>query len=314
MSEHHFEIPIPTDDDGFIGRECLKCKKYFKLKPGTGLPTSYCHCPYCEYEGSQDTFFTPDQLQYAESQAEKIAYENFIEPMLDELDKSFKQLERSTRGNFIQIKVSSSRDKPFFPVAYYNEKELETKLTCDGCGLEFAIYGVFSHCPDCKKINAFTIFRKSLEVSLKQFELFDIEKTDTDTIQTNLKFILSNAISAFDGLGKELRNRFNGIFPTKPRNLFQNLDELNTIVKDKLALNLEIETKQYDEIRKLFQVRHIFEHNMGVIDVDFIKKVPSFSNQLGRKYQLQKNEVMFLIESIKSIGALIEKKLADMKK
>ena len=39
----------------------------------------------------------------------------------------------------------------------------------------------------------------------------------------NLKFILSNAISSFDGLGKELRKKLVGQFPDKPKNLFQNM-------------------------------------------------------------------------------------------
>ncbi|MDZ7792117.1 MAG: hypothetical protein U5P10_00065 [Spirochaetia bacterium] len=56
-------VPFPTDEDGMLGRECLECEEYFKIKPGTGLETTYCHCPYCEYEGEADTFWTPEQIE-----------------------------------------------------------------------------------------------------------------------------------------------------------------------------------------------------------------------------------------------------------
>jgi Zn ribbon nucleic-acid-binding protein len=311
MTTHKINITIPKDDDGFIGRECLECEKYFKLKSGTGLPTTHCHCPYCEYEGDQDTFWTQDQIKYAESIAEKIAYEKFINPMLDDLSKSFKRLERSTKSGFLQIKVTEKRDKPFFLIKRYSERELETRITCDNCGLEFAIYGVFSRCPDCKELNAFSIFNKSIEVSKKQFELFQEFQNDKDVVQANLKFILSNSISAFDGLGKELRTKYPNIFPVKPKNLFQNIDELNKTLSSKLGISLTSEIVNYEFIRTMFQVRHILEHNMGVVDADIIRKVPSLASIKGRKYKLVENDIETFIDGILNLAGLIEEKLKN---
>src|SRR3990172_4026373 len=273
MTRHTINIEIPKDENGFIGRECLECKKYFKLRPGTGLPTQHCHCPYCHYEGDSNTFWTQDQLEYARSLGKKIVYNKFIEPLLNDLTKSFQKLESSTRGGFLQIKVTHKRDKPFFPIKYYNELELETLLTCDNCKLEFAIYGVFSRCPDCNELNAFSIFKKSLEVSQKQFWLFQQFPNDEAVTQTNLKFIIGNVISAFDGLGKELRKQFSSKFPERPRNLFQNIDELVKVFFDSYSVDLKTVVKDFEFIQLMFQVRHIFELNMGVVDNDFIKKI-----------------------------------------
>ena len=61
-----FSIDINPDEEGFTGRECPKCKKYFKIKFETGLPIQ-CHiCPYCGFKGSIDEFLTEDQDKYAE--------------------------------------------------------------------------------------------------------------------------------------------------------------------------------------------------------------------------------------------------------
>lgn len=306
MGNNTFQISIPTDANGYLGRECLECKRYFKLKPGTGLPTQYCHCPYCKYEGDANTFWTQDQFDYAQSVGTKIAYEKLVSPMLDKLINSFKKLESSTKGGFLQIKVNTTRTKPFFPIKYYNESELETLLTCDNCLLEFAIYGVFSRCPDCSQLNAFSIFKKSIEVCEKQIELFSHFQQDEDVKLANLRFILTNAISSFDALGKELRKKIVGKFPDKPKNLFQNIDELDKVLLQNFGIDIKTKLSDFSSLRQMFQVRHIFEHNMGVVDNDFIKKVPNLNHLVDRKYPLTLNEVKAFLGQLTELGNIIE--------
>lgn len=309
MTRHTINIEIPKDENGFIGRECCECKRYFKLKLGTGLSTQHCHCPYCDYEGDQNTFWTPDQLEYAQSIGKQIAYDKFVEPLLEDLANSLKSLETSTRGGFLQIKTTLKRDKPFFPVKYYSELELETHISCDNCKLEFSIYGVFSRCPDCSQLNAFSIFNKSIEVCQKQFELFQQFSNDDEVTQANLKFIVSNAISAFDGVGKELRRQYNAKFPLRPKNLFQNLDELVKVLLDSYGLDIKTELPNFDFVRLMFQVRHIFEHNMGVVDNDFVKQIPALKHILGRKYILNVTEVSKFLKSMIGFGNKIENEI-----
>ena len=61
MDDIRLNIPVLTDDDGFVGRECPECEKYFKVKFGTGLDTDICICPYCQHENTQDHFYTQDK-------------------------------------------------------------------------------------------------------------------------------------------------------------------------------------------------------------------------------------------------------------
>jgi hypothetical protein len=295
-------VDIPRDHEGMLGRECLECKRYFKIKPGTGLPTSYCHCPYCEYEGDSNTFWTEAQIKYAESVAIKKAFNQFVKPSLDKLTDSFKDLERSSRNSFIKFKVTVTGGDFKFPTKYYREKELETKVICDNCGLEFSIYGVFSRCPDCKELNAFLIFDKSLEITQKQLFIFSNPEIPEEVRQQSFSFILTSCISTFDGLGKELRQRNPGIYPKEPKNLFQNI----SLLDEKLNKYLSQNHSDFGLITKLFQVRHIYEHNMGVIDKDFINKLPEFRNKQGQKYNLTQNELELFIIKMKELGDLIK--------
>jgi len=305
-------VNLIPNGKGFVGRECPKCFQYFKVKPGTGLPTTTCHCPYCGYTGDHKEFVTKDQIEYAKSVALKEINRRIIEPELKKLENSFKELERATRGGFIQIQVKFQRSPLSFPLMDYQEKEVETYVVCDNCGLEFAIYGVFANCPDCGQLNALIIFRKSLEVALKRILLLDSIKEDADLREALLEDALSSGVSAFDAFGKALQLRYPDTLPQKTKNLFQKFQELSEALSNTVGKSLPdiIGQEKFDYIFKMFQVRHIYEHNMGVIDNDFIRKVPALAHLRGRKYPLQQNEIQdfltFLLETGEKIIRIIE--------
>jgi hypothetical protein len=285
-----------------IGRECLECKKYFKIKPGTGLPTSYCHCPYCDYEGESSTFWTNAQNKYVRSVALKHAYNKVLGPALDDIMESFKDLERSTRNSFIKFKVTTSKPNFYLPIKHYSEKDLETTIICDSCGLVFSIYGVFARCPDCNELNAFLIFEKSIEVTQKHFDIIFNSNTSKEIKDNSLVFILSSCVAAFDGLGKELRKRRPELYSDKPKNIFQNLTALNKSIGESIANK----HSDFNFLLKMFQIRHIYEHNMGVIDEDFIKKIPGYTMHLDRKHNLTKSEIEKFVLSMRELGNIIK--------
>lgn len=287
-------VSINPDDEGFLGRECPKCKEYFKVKPGTGLSIKYHICPYCDYKGGNNEFFTEEQIEYAKS----IAIKKAVEPIFDNFHKSLKKLETSTRGGFIQIKVRTSGN--IFKIKHYQEKILETNVICDSCGLSFSIYGVFSNCPDCGRLNAKVIFEKSIEVLKNKLKLSEDSTVEIPLKKDLLKDSLIGAISAFDSLGKVLRVKHNTKFLSNPKNLFQNFLKLDESLKTFLGKNVKDYLSQQDSdfLFKMFQVRHIYEHNAGVIDDDFIRNLPQFNSQKGRKYKLEKNEVQQFLEKL----------------
>lgn len=304
---------LPPDEQGLIGRECPKCQQYFKVKSGTGLPTSTCHCPYCLYTGSHNEFFTKDQVEYAKSVALKEAMEQVIEPDFRKLERSFKELERATRGGFIQIKVKTKRSPMVIPPSYYREKEVETYVICDHCGLEFAIYGVFANCSDCGKLNALTIFSKSIEVARKRLHILDSIKDEVELQGGILEDALSGGVSAFDALGKVLQSRYPAIFPQKPKNLFQNLEVLSDALSKSGGKSLSdmIGKENFEFLFEMFQVRHIYEHNMGVIDDNFVRKIPNLGHLKNRKYPLEKGKIekflAIVLEGGNKILKIVEK-------
>lgn len=305
MGEFSINISLPTDEEGFTGRECPECKEYFKVKFGTGLDTDNCICPYCNYEDNYDEFMTRAQNKYVDSVIDRDIEDRIVGPLMDKLDKSLKRMERSTRGSFIQIRVGISNKRKYFRLNRYQEKQLETSIVCDNCNLEFAIYGVFSTCPDCKELSAISIFKKSLESVQKRIHLAR-EIEDKEISISLIEDALSKSVSTFDGLGKALQKKFTHKLP-KTRNLFQKVDILSDVLYESGGKNLPdlIGEKKFSFLVEMFNARHLFEHSFGEIDEAFIKKVPKYSNKLKRKYPLNENKLVDLVNLLNSVGAII---------
>ncbi len=292
-------VSMPTDEQGLVGRECPSCGMYFKLKYGTGHTTTQCSCPYCDYRDESNEFMTQDQKEYLTS----IAAREFLTPLLQDFADNLKRLETPPNG-FIQLKISAT--VPDFPIQYYQEKLLETNVTCDTCGLVFSIYGIFSNCPDCGKLNARVIYDKSLDASKGKLVLSGDETIDEHIRADLIKDALIGAVSAFDSLGKALRAKHTAI-PTKPNNLFQNLAELDKVLATLTRKNVSqfLTVTDSDFLFLMFQVRHIYEHNAGVIDNNFVAKVPAYAHLLGRKYPLKKDDVNLFIVLMRQLGDAI---------
>lgn len=300
--EKKIEIMFPTDEHGLTGRECHVCGGYFKVKDGTGLPTTECICPYCEHKDSSNEFLTKEQKEYVKSYIGR----EVLGPELRKIAQSLRNLERSTRGGFLQIKVTTSGLN--FPLKYYSERDLETHVICDSCGLEFAIYGVFANCPDCGRLNALTILKKSMEVENKKLRFLDsLDSSETELKEAVLSDVLSGGVSSFDGFGKGLRAKYPEVFPEQPKNLFQNLVSLSSCLETSLGTSLRvlIGDEAFKFLVKWFQVRHLYEHNMGVIDEDFVRKVEGSDHLKGKKYPLDRKEIEKVLNAVKKASEQI---------
>lgn len=307
-----FHIPIIPDKQGFIGRECSKCGRYFKVRVGTGLKTTKCHCPYCNHLANNSDFGTHDQIEYAKSVGLRQIHKEVIEPMMKDFQRSIEKLNRFSSGP-IQLRVTSSYRPGTLPSVHrYREKELETYVRCDSCGLEFAIYGVFGNCPDCGRLNAQIIFTKSIEIAQKLISLGTLQQ-DPDLREEMFKSALVSGVSAFDSLGKALQLCHPDLLPAKPRNLFQNLDALSDALEKSVGQTLDsiLGQSAFQLLYKYFQLRHIHEHNKGVVDADCIRKLPEFRRLVGRKHRLEDMELNEFLHALLHAGIKVITALSD---
>ncbi len=310
-SNFSIAVPIPTDDRGLVGRRCPACLRHFKLKPGTGLPTEMCHCPYCAHPADISEFTTPEQEEYVRSVGMREAQERILKPMMRRFGESLRGIERATSVGPIQIRVEVRDQWRVIPLAHYREREVETNVTCHECGLQFAVYGVFATCPDCTQMNASAIFHKSMEAARRRLTLIDGD-IDSGLVEGLLSDAVGSAVGAFDAVGKEVSRQFPGLLPSTPRNLFQNIQALKEALAKAAGTSLAevLGDEKYRSLVRMFQVRHVYEHNLGVVDSEAIKKAPDLAAWRGRRYVLARGEVQAFLgcleEAYEAIVPLLE--------
>ncbi len=298
-------VPIPTDEQGMLGRCCPndECGRYFKIKPGTGMDTATCHCPYCGHCDDISEFTTEEQIQYAIDQAAK----QLVDPLMRKFGQSLRRLNSGQRGP-LRIRFDV-RYRPA-PAYSYVERELETQVTCDECSLEFAVYGVFASCPDCQRLNALTTFSRSIESARKRVVLASNQELDADLRAAFPRDSLRDVVAAFDSYGKALRARYPGrIRPRAKSNLFQDLDALDAELRSTSLPVVEdlLTPQEVEDVRWFFQARHVYEHNAGVVDDRFIAKVPEAAPQRGQLLPLPEQRLVAGIAAVDKLAAAIDR-------
>ena len=296
-------VTIPRDEQGYVGRECPEpeCEGYFKVKPGTGLTgVDLCHCPYCGHSGSNDTFFTKDQIEYAKS----VAVRQFV----DALHRDLKTLEfeHKPSGPFgIGLSLKVQPGAPV-PIKRLREQALETHGKCEGCTLEYAVFGVFAYCPDCRSHNSLQILRQNLALIQKQIELAGTIE-DLALKGHLIEDALENCISSFDGFAREscrVRAGASGD-PTSAETLsFQNLPRVANRLRNLfgIAFDKTLASEQWGRAHLLFMRRHLIAHKSGVIDTQYLEETGEPASLAGKRIRVSPEDVTELLALIESLG------------
>ncbi len=97
MSENEdvveISISMPIDSDGFLRRECPTCEREFKWIQGEedssdAETVSAYHCPYCNVASEPDSWFTQDQLEFAQSEAASRIMDPMLQDFVEDLEQS----------------------------------------------------------------------------------------------------------------------------------------------------------------------------------------------------------------------------------
>lgn len=290
-SQMNFSITVRPDASGYTGRECPRCRRYFKIKFGTGLPNSTdCHCPYCNHVAPQTQFWTEQQIEYAKS----VALNKITSDFLSQL----KRIERRPNPrSFLSIGITV-RGSPI-PIAYYSEMELEEQVECSVCALQYTIYGAFGFCPDCGSHNSLQIVQANFEVVLKTIQL--AQTASKDVKQRLIENALEDTVSCFDGFGRE---QCAGL----PFNVsFQSIDSAQKKLLRELGVDISagLTTDQWNFVCEQFQKRHLLAHKLGVIDAEYVAKTGSALAFVGRKVAITEADVRSLVDHMRTIASTL---------
>lgn len=283
-----FNILIPTDE-GFWGRECQSCGKYFKIDADDQKETLY--CPYCGTNRNNDEFKTKRQ----EETIGEITNQIGLRIVEDRVDKMFKNFARTSKS----ITYKPGKRTRVKQITQHLEKEVDTEIECSNCDTKFQVYGIFGFCPGCGE-DSVMIYETNLQIILNEI-------TNSYNPNRALRHAYKDLVITFALYCK----RVSRIYQLGEAN-FQNL--LNTkklFKKYDLDIYDGISHSETIVIKRIFEKRHAYEHGPGKITEGFIKNIPEDAKLLGKIAKLSIEEFTEGVKIIKKVIGNIRNKYSS---
>lgn len=283
MNNLKFNISFPTDN-GFWGRQCKKCNKYFKIEAHKIKPELY--CPYCGELQPNDNLWTKQQSQQTREIAATVA-KRYVQ---DELEKML----NSAFGDSKFIKyIPGEKTTPSTLITNHVERNVDSEIECPTCKLKFQINGIFGYCPICRE-ESMQIYETNLQIILQE-----INNSSNKT--RVLRHAYNDVVSTFESYCK-LVAKNNGLESTN----FQNLKSTKEFFKkNQLDIYLNINEVEKITIKRIFEKRHAYQHAQGKITERYIQNIPQDKQLLDTKAELSVTELTEGIDVLKKILKVI---------
>jgi len=308
-------VELYVDEEGFFGRECGACERFFKLnvidlegRPDEQIFT----CPYCGAKGDRDDFLTVDQRRRAEAALVEMAQQY----VLEETRKIFSDLKKSSRGSGVEIELPS---KPFpmsSPLPTYIEEPSRRSLACGDCGILYAVYGATAFCPICGPRLSATTILESIAAARRQLELEDLlpeqQREDSrahgifDQLAENA---LEDVVTLFEVY---VKGQFISRVPTAPLilkqkgntgNVFQRLEDADRLFHDNVGFELSslVSPEEWQRLRLTVSQRHLLTHKRGFVDEQFLSKAPTSRLQVGQKLVISRGDAEKALDALERL-------------
>mgnify|MGYP000008800761 CR=1 FL=1 len=156
MSKTTLPMEVRLDADGFVRRQCPRCRRQWKWLASSfqqGPVPTHIYCPYCGHAAPPDQWWTRAQIEYAKA----LVMSDVMGPALERLARNWKRLNRP--GSLVRFESSYRNPRRPTPPAEPNDmrkavppchpekpvKVLEDwhgALHCPACGQRFETAGL----------------------------------------------------------------------------------------------------------------------------------------------------------------------------
>jgi Zn finger protein HypA/HybF involved in hydrogenase expression len=292
MTQFSFQVSVPTDDDGFIGRACdsKDCGQYFKVFVQDHRDDLY--CPYCATRFSKNELLTDDQHNYLV----EVAKEETRAYAAKELQKVLKSAfgGSSSRQSGITYKPGHITKHQVHP--RYAEREVDTELQCPECNTRFQVYGIFGYCPGCRAEN--------LRIYEANWEIIKKEVDAAENPARALRHAYGDLVSTFENFCRRKAAKL-----TKESCNFQELFEARKFFKTHAGVDIldGLSTSALLALRRVFYKRHAYVHSGGQITDRYVRMVPEDSKLLGQQATLDFAELKEAATAMSSALAILVK-------
>lgn len=309
-------ISIPADEDGFFGRQCPDCGRFFKVQVDQWealADDAVLTCPYCGHRPADpNDFITPQQNRRIQSAAEALAEQYANQALNDAFRGLTTRLRPGQSG--IQITVSHDPRPPIRSLTTYVEEQVRKTITCDNCQTVYAVYGATAFCPVCGPRAALTTVLEAIELGRRSLALEDalpddireqaradgiFDKAAADTVKETVTLF---EVFARDQFSSRVPNH-ERIIKQHGRGVFQRLDDLDVLFGQHCGtiISVLVPANVWNRLQTVFQQRHVLAHRQGIVDDEYVQRVPHARQQVGQRLVLGRADAVQAMDALEAV-------------
>jgi len=284
-------VLVPSDRHGMFGRQCPKCKSYFRTETAT---TEL--CPYCDHSALGLDFLTDYQREFVKTQ-----YEAILRALLGENGETAVNLDA-------KIAEPSIAD----PWVYSEEKQ-QTHFKCASCGLQSDVLGEYVRCPQCGTRTAHAVIELKLKGLTDDFEsdAKTILTEDREQRQRRWRHYVPTCVAEFEALGRDLAVALARLPLTPARRTalldlsFQNILTAARHLKEWYGFDILNGISEDDRafLHRMFNRRHLFSHRGGKVDQEYLDRTRDSTVRLNEVVTVKSKEVRRLLALVHQVAA-----------
>lgn len=329
IDDFSMEVSIPTDEDGYLDRECpnIICKAEFKVQLDDWkdkVRDEEVFCPVCGHCATSDEWFTEFQQKHLKS-----AFLAEFQPILDnEMKRMARDFNRGMpKGSLISMSMSYKPSRPVAVVPIEAAELMRQRYVCESCHCQYAAIGAAFFCPACGHNSAITALKETLLTIRNLPEVRKVLESglDRDAMTNTYRIVLEEnvckLVAAFQRFSESAFEMLPNACDFKPRrNIFQNLPQSSDLWEKAIGVRYEsmLTPNEWEELQCYFQQRHVLAHKDGLVDGEYLKKTCNRQYQAGQRLVVKESEVMRFADLVETITAKLQiactNSLADKRK
>lgn len=312
----HMQVSVPTDEQGFLGRQCPSCSQVFRVDASDydALPDELeLWCVYCGHHADHSEFITDQQLE----RAKRAMGDWALQYIGQTLGRSLGRLStRSRSGSGVQFRYRST---PFYPqpLPGINEEQLIRVRQCTTCAVHYAVFGEHRYCPVCGLLPAEVVALDALDAEVARLDgLVHLPDEAAATLRERGVFTrlwvdtLENLVGAVEALGKAAFHAAVTDAPQRVKgkgNVFQRLDDTADLFSSAGYPDLRqvLGPAVWQRLLHVWAIRHVFTHHDGVVDGKYLAAVPGGTAQLGQRLTITEQQTRRAITDTRELCAAI---------
>ena len=306
------EVSIPTDEDGYLDRECPNevCKATFKVLIDDWkdkVRDEEVFCPLCGYTATSDEWFTESQLEYMQG-----AFLAEFQPILDnEMKRMARDFNRGMpKGGLISVSMSYKPSRPVAMVPLEVAELMRQRYACESCGCRYVAIGAAFFCPSCGHNSARTALVETLATirRLPEVRIALESGLDRDAVANAYRMILEENVGKLVAAFQRFAESAFEVLPnagdfSPRRNLFQNLPQSSDLWGQSIGVRYEsmLAPGEWEELQRYFQQRHVLAHKDGIVDEDYLENTGDRHYQSGQRLVIKESDVLRFTDIVDKI-------------